>query len=135
MEPPKAGADEAPKAGVEVKGDDDWVAPKTLVEVPPKMEPPVCEPKGVVLPKGLGANGLLLALLACPKTDWDPNGLLDDCPKGLLDPNIVTLYNSSVHGLGLGPNLVGGPELHAVDLRMLIYGSCRCRLGRRRWRW
>lgn len=81
MEPPKAGADEAPKAGVEVKVDDDWV-PKTPVEVPPKMEPPVCEPKGVVLPKGLGANGLLLALLACPKTDWDPNGLLDDCPKG-----------------------------------------------------
>ena len=83
MEPPKAGADEAPKAGVEVKGDDDWVAPKMLVEVLPKMEPPVCEPKGVVLPKGLGTNGLLLALLACPKTDWDPNGLLDDCPKAV----------------------------------------------------
>ena len=46
------------------------------------MELPV-EPKGVVVPKGLGANGLLLALLVCPKTDDDPNGLLDDCPKAV----------------------------------------------------
>lgn len=65
---PKAGDDEAPKVGVEVKGEEDWAAPNTPVEVPPKMEPPVCEPKGVVAPKGLGAKGLLLALLACPKT-------------------------------------------------------------------
>jgi len=88
---PKAGEGETPKAGVEVKGAEDWVAPNTPVEVPPKMEPPVCEPKGVVLPKGLGANGLLLALLVCPKTDWDPKGLFDDCPKGLVEPNIVPL--------------------------------------------
>lgn len=58
--------------------------PNTPVEVPPKT----AEPKE--LPKGEGANGLLLvALLACPKTD-DPNGLLEeDCPKGLVEPNIA----------------------------------------------
>lgn len=59
---PNAGEDEAPK-GVEEKGEEVWGVPNMPVEVPPKMEPPVCEPKGVVLPKGLGANGLLLALL------------------------------------------------------------------------
>lgn len=26
-------------------------------------------------------NGLLLALLFCPKTDEAPNGALDDCPN------------------------------------------------------
>lgn len=50
------------------------------------MEDPVCgDPKGAVLPNGLGAKGLLLALLVWPKIDWDPKGLLEDCPKGLLD--------------------------------------------------
>lgn len=88
IELPKAGADEAPKTGEEPIGEDAWV-PNTPVEVPPKMEPPVCEPKGDVLPNGFGANGLLFALFVCPKTDGDPNGLLDDCPKGLLEPNIV----------------------------------------------
>ena len=84
MELPKAGDDEAPKAVVEEKGVEDWAAPNTPVEVPPNIEPPVWEPKGVGLPKeGLGANGLLLALLVCPKTDWDANGLLDDCPKAV----------------------------------------------------
>lgn len=68
---------------MEEKGEDGWgVAPKTPVDVPPNKEPPVCEPKGVEVPKGFGANGLLLALLVCPKTDGDPNGLLEDCPKG-----------------------------------------------------
>lgn len=103
-EPPKAGVEEAPKAGIELpkgagddeapkvvvdeKGEDDWAVPNTPVEVPPNMELPV-EPNGVVVvPKGLGANGLLLALFVCPKTDDDPNGLLDDCPKGLVEPNI-----------------------------------------------
>lgn len=43
------------------------------------MEDPVCgDPKGVVLPNGLGAKGLLFALLACPKIDCDPKGLLED---------------------------------------------------------
>ena len=84
MELPKAGDDEAPKAVVEEKGEEHWVAPNTPVEVPPNIDPPVCEPKGVGLPKeGLGANGLLLALLVWPKTDWDANGLLDDCPKAV----------------------------------------------------
>lgn len=81
---PKAGDDEAPKVVVEEKGEEDWAAPNTPVEVPPNKEPPVCEPKGVELPKGFGAKGLLLALLVCPKTDGDPNGLLDDCPKAAI---------------------------------------------------
>lgn len=68
---------------MEGNGEEDWVAPNTPVEVPPNMEPPVCAPKGVVLPKGLGAKGLVVALLVCPKTDWDPNGLLDDCPNAV----------------------------------------------------
>ena len=66
---------------MEEKGEDWVAAPKTPVEVPPKIELPVWAPKGVVLPKGLGAKGLLAALLFCPKTDGEPNGLLDDCPK------------------------------------------------------
>lgn len=81
IEVPKAGDDEAPNTEVEPTGEEDW-APNTPVEVPPKMEPPVCEPNGLVLPKGLGANGLLLALLACPKAGCDPNAL-DDCPKAV----------------------------------------------------
>lgn len=87
---PKAGDDVAPKVGVELKGEEDAAAPNTPVEVPPNMELAVCgAPKGVVVPpKGLGAKGLVLALLVWPKTDWDPNGLLDDCPKGL-EPNIL----------------------------------------------
>ena len=44
------------------------VGPNTPVDVPPNTELPV-EPKGVVVPNGLGANGLLLALLFCLKTD------------------------------------------------------------------
>lgn len=81
---PKAGDDDAPKVAVEEKGEEDWAAPNTPVEVPPNKEPPVCEPKGVELPKGFGAKGLLLALFVCPKTDGDPNGLLDDCPKAAI---------------------------------------------------
>lgn len=88
IELPKAGDDEAPNTGVEAKGEEDWFAPNTPVEVPPKMEVPVCEPKGLVLPKGFGANGLLVALLLCPKTDWDPNGLLEDCPKAV-EKNVI----------------------------------------------
>lgn len=58
---PKAGVVEAPKEGVEEEpksGVEDW--PKTPVDVPPKIEPPDCAPKGVLvgLPKGFGANGL-----------------------------------------------------------------------------
>lgn len=83
VDEPKAGDEEAPKVVVEEKGEEDWAAPNTPVEVPPNTEPPVWEPKGFGLPKeGLGANGLLLALV-CPKTDWDANGLLDDCPKAV----------------------------------------------------
>lgn len=66
---PKAGDEEAPNVGVEANGEEDWVAPNTPVEVPPNMEAPVCAPNGVVLPKGLGAKGLVEALLVCPKTD------------------------------------------------------------------
>lgn len=66
---PKAGDEEAPNVAVEGNGEEDWVAPNTPVEVPPNMEPPVCAPKGVVLPKGLGAKGLVVALLVCPNTD------------------------------------------------------------------
>lgn len=86
---PKAGVDDAPKAGVELPkaGDDEapnagvegW--PKTPVDAPPNTEPPVAEPKGFGLPKGFCAKGLLLALLVCPNTDCEPNGLVDDCPK------------------------------------------------------
>jgi len=65
---PKAGDDEAPKAVLEAKGEDCCAAPNTPVEVPPNMELPVCEPNGLVLPNGLGANGLVLELV-CPKTD------------------------------------------------------------------
>ena len=37
-----------------------------------------------MVPKGLGAKGLLAALLVCPKTDGEPKGLLvDDCPKAV----------------------------------------------------
>lgn len=68
IELPNAGDDEAPKVVADENGEDDWGAPNTPVEVPPNMELPV-EPKGVVVPNGLGANGLLLALLFCPKTD------------------------------------------------------------------
>lgn len=82
MELPKAGDDEAPKAVVEEKGEEDWAAPNTPVEVPPNIEVPVCAPKGDVLPNGLGAKGLLLALV-WPKTVWDPNGLVDDCPNAI----------------------------------------------------
>ena len=65
---PKAGDDDAPKTEVDPKGEEDG-APKTPVDMPPKIEPPVCEPKGLVFPpKGLGAKGLLVALLVCPKT-------------------------------------------------------------------
>lgn len=70
------------------------------MEVPPKIEEPVCEPKGVVVvltPKGLGAKGLLLALLLCPKTDGDPNGLLDDCPKAVVTNfNPITKFHNKV---------------------------------------
>ena len=88
---PKAGDDDAPKTEVDPKGEEDW-APKTPVDMPPKIEPPVCEPKGLVLPpKGLGAKGLLVALLVCPKTGWDPNGLLDDCPKAATEQGKVRM--------------------------------------------
>lgn len=92
-EAPKAGVDEAPKAGIELpkagadvapKTGEEAGVPKTPVDVPPKIEPPVCEPKGEVLPNGCAAYGLLFALLVCPKTDGDPNGLLDDCPNAVL---------------------------------------------------
>lgn len=89
---PKAGDDEAPKVVVEEKGEEDWAAPNTPVEVPPNKEPPVCEPKGVGLPKGFGAKGLLFALLFCPKTDGDPNGLLDDCPKAVTKTNTLNFF-------------------------------------------
>lgn len=91
-EAPKAGVEEAPKEGIELPkageeeapktGEEAWV-PKTPVEVPPKIEPPVCAPKGDVLPNGFGENGLLFALLVCPKTDGDPKGLLDYSPNAV----------------------------------------------------
>ena len=46
----------------------------------PNIEPPVCEPKGLAAPKGLGAKGLLFGLL-CPKGDCVPKDALGDCPK------------------------------------------------------
>lgn len=64
---PKAGDDEPPNVVVEEKGEEDWAAPNTPVDVPPNTEFPVCEPNGDALPKGLGAKGLL-ALAVCPKT-------------------------------------------------------------------
>lgn len=57
FELPNPGDEAAPNTGVEDSGDDD--CPKTPVEVLPNIEPPVCEPKGLAAPKGLGANGLL----------------------------------------------------------------------------
>lgn len=54
---------------------------------------PVCEPKGFGLPKGFGVKGLLLGLFICPKTDWDPKGLPEDCPNALLEPNIFSNGN------------------------------------------
>lgn len=84
---PKAGVDEAPNEGVEGKGEEG--CPKTPVDVPPNIEPPDCEPKGFGLPKGLGANGLVLELLVCPNSDWEPKGLLEDCPNGLVEPNMA----------------------------------------------
>lgn len=91
-EAPKAGLDEAPKAGIELPkagadeapntGEEAGV-PNTPVDVPPNIELPVCEPKGDVLPNGFAAKGLLFGLLLCPKTDGDPNGLLDDCPNAV----------------------------------------------------
>ncbi|KAL5981738.1 hypothetical protein ACLOJK_015801 [Asimina triloba] len=80
IELPKPGVDEAPNAGVEDKSEDDCVDPNTPVDVPPNMELPVGDPKGELL-KGLGAKGLLAALFVCPKIDWVPNGLLEDCPN------------------------------------------------------
>lgn len=80
VELPNAGEDDAPKLVVEENGDD--VAPKTPVELPPKIELPVCAPN-VGLPKGLGAKGLLFVLLVCPNADGVPNGLLLDCPKAV----------------------------------------------------
>lgn len=77
FELPKAGEEEAPKNGEEA------CVPKTPVEVPPKIEPLVCALKGDVLPNGFGENGLLFALLVCPKTDGDPKGLLDDSPNAV----------------------------------------------------
>lgn len=59
----------------------------------PNIEPPVCEPKGLAAPKGLGAKGLLFGLL-CPKGDCVPKDALGDCPKGLLEPNML-LYKIS----------------------------------------
>lgn len=69
MGAPKAGDEEPPNVVVEeAKGEEDWAAPNTPVAVPPNTEFPACEPNGDVLPKGLGAKGLLLALAVCPKT-------------------------------------------------------------------
>jgi hypothetical protein len=94
---PKAGVEEVPNAGVEVpnaeveeaSGEGVCAAPKTPVAVPPNIELPVCAPNGLVLPKGLGLNGLVFAVLVCPNVGCAPNGLELGCPNGLLDPNIV----------------------------------------------
>nr|GFB11471.1 hypothetical protein [Tanacetum cinerariifolium] len=76
------GDDEAPKTDVDPIGEEAGV-PNIPVDVPPKIKLPVCAPKGVA-PKGvILPKGLLFALLVCPKTDGDPNGLLDDCPSFL----------------------------------------------------
>lgn len=80
VEFPNEGEDDAPKTDVEPKGEEFW-PPNTPVEVLPKKELPVCAPKGVVVPNGFGAKGLLPALLLCPKTVCDPNGPLVACPK------------------------------------------------------
>lgn len=82
-EPPKLGMDGAPKAGVETKGDEDCAAPKTPVDVAPKIELPVWAPKGLLLPNGLGAKGLLLELFVWPNPEVLPNGLLEDWPKAV----------------------------------------------------
>lgn len=89
---PKAGDDEPPNV-VEEKGEEDWAAPNTPVDVPPNTVFPVCEPKGEVLPNGLGAKGLLLALAVCPKTGWDAKGLEDGCPKAVYETKASYLQN------------------------------------------
>jgi len=66
----------------ELPQEDCWAAPNTQVEVPPNMKLPVCEPNGLVLPNGLGTNGLVLELVS-PKTDWEPKGLDEDCAKAV----------------------------------------------------
>lgn len=95
VEAPNAGEDDAPKTDVDPRGEEDWGVPNTPVEVLPKKEAPDWEPNGFVLPKGFGANGLLLV---CPKPDCDPNGLEDDCPKAETNRkqsavNILTVYD------------------------------------------
>ena len=62
IELPNAGDEEAPKVVLEENGEEVWGAPNIPVAVPPNIELPVCEPKGVVLPKGLGAKGFVLVL-------------------------------------------------------------------------
>lgn len=74
---PKAGVADAPNAGLEEAA----CAPKTPVEVLPKIELLLCEPKG------FGANGLLLALFACPNGEGLPNRPLDDCPNAANQKN------------------------------------------------
>ncbi|KAD4178471.1 hypothetical protein E3N88_27062 [Mikania micrantha] len=113
-EAPKAGLDEAPKAGTELpkagedeapKTGEEAGVPNTPVDVPPKIELPVCDPKGDVLPNGFAENGLLFGLLFCPKTDGDPNGLLDDCPNAHL-----------IHGIRQKVKLRNAPLLEAYQL-------------------
>ncbi|KAF5190102.1 Glucan endo-1,3-beta-glucosidase [Thalictrum thalictroides] len=78
---PKAGVDEAPKDGTELPnagldeapnvGVEDCVTPNRPLEVPPNIEPLVCEPKGAVLPKGV-PNPALQGLASDPSaaTRW-----------------------------------------------------------------
>ena len=95
---PNPPVDAAPNAGVDVAPNpaaDCWPkAPAPGEEVAPKGEGvPVCAPKaGVGLPKGL-----LVVVLVWPNPDWAPKGLLvvwpkappDDCPNGLVEPNMA----------------------------------------------
>jgi hypothetical protein len=108
---PKPPVDAAPNAGVDVApkaGADGW--PKAPAEeVAPNGEvAPVCAPKaGVGLPKGL-----LAGVLVWPNPpDWAPKGLLevcpkapaDDCPKGLVEPNMAAAVMAAAEeGFGGG---------------------------------
>ena len=100
---PNAGVDVAPNAGA-----DGWPNAPAVEDVAPKGEVvPVCAPKAVVgLPKGL-----LVVVLVWPNPDWAPKGLLevcpkalaDDCPNGLVEPNMAArLWRRRRRGRGRG---------------------------------
>lgn len=115
--------DVVPNVGV------DCCWPKAPVDAVPKGEPPVCAPKAVVgLPNGFGAKGLLAAGVAWPNPCWVPNefwpnGLVDDCPNGLVEPNMAAAELMMLMMLLLAPR---SPEAAAAACPLLVY---RCTIG------